>query len=42
MKFKRMNCVGNVAHVAETENLTERDHFGRPRYKWEDNIKMNL
>lgn len=27
IKFKRVNGVGNVAHVAETENLTERDHL---------------
>ena len=26
-KLKRVNDVGNVAHVAETENLTERDHL---------------
>jgi hypothetical protein len=23
-------------------NLRERDHFGRPRHRWEDNIKMDL
>jgi hypothetical protein len=23
-------------------NLRERDHRGRPRYRWEDNIKMDL
>jgi hypothetical protein len=23
-------------------NLMERDHFGRPRCRWEDNIKMVL
>jgi len=23
-------------------NLKERDHFGRPRSRWEDNIKMDL
>jgi len=22
--------------------MKERDHFGDPRRKWEDNIKMNL
>ena len=27
IKFKRMNCVGNVTYVAEIENLTERDHL---------------
>jgi hypothetical protein len=24
------------------ENLTESDHFGRPRLIWEDNIKMDF
>jgi len=23
-------------------NLRVKDHFGRPRRKWEDNIKMDL
>jgi len=23
-------------------NLRERDHLGRPRRRWEDNIKMHL
>ena len=23
-------------------NLRERDHLGRPRHRWEDNIKMVL
>ena len=23
-------------------NLRERDHLGRPRHRWEDNIKMDL
>ena len=23
-------------------NLRERDHLGRPRRRWEDNIKMDL
>ena len=23
-------------------NLRERDHWGRPRRRWEDNIKMDL
>ena len=23
-------------------NLRERDQFGRPRHRWEDNIKMDL
>ena len=23
-------------------NLRERDNFGRPRRRWEDNIKMDL
>jgi hypothetical protein len=28
IKFRRMNGVGHVAHVvAETENLSERDHL---------------
>jgi hypothetical protein len=24
------------------EDLRERDHLGRPRRRWEDNIKMDL
>jgi len=23
-------------------NLRERDHLGRPRHRWEDNIRMDL
>ena len=23
-------------------NLRERDHWGRPRHRWEENIKMDL
>jgi hypothetical protein len=24
------------------ENLKGRDHFGSPRYRWEDNIRMDV
>jgi hypothetical protein len=23
-------------------NLKKKDHLGRPRHRWEDNIEMNL
>jgi len=41
---------GHVARMGRGEvytgvwwrNLKERDHLGRPRRRWEDNIKMDL
>jgi len=41
---------GHVARMGEGEadtgfwwgNLRERDHLGRPRLRWKDNIKMDL
>jgi hypothetical protein len=33
---------GRGVHRVLVGNLRERDHFGRPRRRWEDNIKMDL
>jgi hypothetical protein len=33
-KSRRMRWVGHVAHMEET--------LGKPRHRWEDNIRMNL
>jgi len=50
IKSRRMSWVGHVARMGERRNLyrvlvvkPERKRpFGRPRCRWEDNIKMDL
>jgi len=47
---RRMRWAGHVAHMGKGEvytgfcwgNLRERDLWGRPRLRWEDNIKIDL
>ena len=33
---------GEVCTRFQWGNLRERDHLGRPRHRWEDNIRMDL
>jgi hypothetical protein len=48
LKSKRMRWVGHVAHIAEMTNAYKtvignpegKRTLGRPRRRWEDNIKM--
>jgi hypothetical protein len=50
IKSRRMRCVGHVAHMREGRNVyrvlmgkPERKRpLGRPRYRWEDGLKMDL
>jgi hypothetical protein len=50
IKSRRMNWVGHVAHMGEKRNAhrilvgkPERKRPpGRPRCRWEDNVKMDL
>jgi hypothetical protein len=50
IKSRRMRWAGNVARISETSNecrilvgkLEENRPLGRPRYKWVDNIKIDL
>jgi hypothetical protein len=50
IKSRRMRWVGHVAHMGEgtvayrilVGRLEGRRPLGRPRHKWEDNIKMDL
>jgi hypothetical protein len=50
IKLRRMRWAGFVARMGRGEactgfclvNLREIDHWGRPRSRWEDNIKMDL
>jgi hypothetical protein len=50
IKLRRMRWVGHVAHRGEGRGiyrvLVEKPEgkrpFGRPRHKWENNIKMNI
>jgi len=47
---RRMRWVGNVAHMGERRGVYRvlvgkpdgKKRLGRPRHKWEDNIKMDL
>jgi hypothetical protein len=50
IKFRGFRWVGHIAHIAEMENVYKilvgkpegKKQLGRPMYRWEDNIKMDL
>jgi hypothetical protein len=50
IKFRRLGWAVNVARMGEGRNAfkiltgkpTGKRHLGRPRRRWEDNIRMNL
>jgi hypothetical protein len=50
MESRIMRWAGHVARMGERRveyrvlvgNLRKRDHFERPRRRWEDNIKMDI
>jgi hypothetical protein len=50
IKSRRMRWVGHVAHMGERRGvyrvlvgkLEEKRLLGRPRHRWEDNIRMDL
>ena len=48
IKFRRLRCAGHVARMAEGRSafkiLTDKPTglLGRPRHRWEDNIRMDL
>ena len=50
IKSRRLRCAGHVARKEEdrsafkilTGKPTGKRHLGRPRHRWEDNIKMDL
>jgi len=50
IKLRRMRWVGHVAHMVEDRDVYRvlvgkpegRRPLGRPRHRWEDNIKMDL
>jgi hypothetical protein len=50
IKSRRMRRVGNVVHMWDirtaykilVENPEDKSPHGRPRYRWEDIIKMDL
>jgi hypothetical protein len=50
MKSRRMRCAGHVARMGErrgacrvlVEKPEGRRPLGRPRHRWEDNIKVDL
>jgi hypothetical protein len=50
IKLRRMRWVGHVAHVSERRGIDRilvgkpegKRPLGRPRLRWEDNIKMDL
>jgi hypothetical protein len=50
IKSKRMKWVGHVAHMAEGRGVYRvlvgrpkgKRPLGRPRHRWEDNIKIDL
>jgi len=50
IKSRRMRCVGHVARMGEGRgvyrvlvgNPEEKKPVGRPKLRWEDNIKMDL
>ena len=50
IKYRRLRCAGHVARMEEgksvfkilTGKCTGKRPLGRPRSRWEDNIRMNL
>jgi hypothetical protein len=50
IKSRRMRCVGHVVHIGEDRGVYRvlvgrsegKRPLGRPRRRWEDNIKMDL
>jgi hypothetical protein len=50
IKPRRTRCAGNVARIGEKRNACRilvgkpegKRQLGRPRRRWEDNVKMNL
>ena len=50
VKSRRMRLAGHVAHMGERRGVHRvlvgkpegKRPLGRPRHRWEDNIKMNL
>jgi len=50
IKSRRMRWVGHVAHMGESRGVYRvlvgkpkgKRPLGRPRFRWEDNIKMDL
>ena len=44
IKFRRLGWAGHVARMEEilTGKPTGKRPLGRPRRRWEDNIRMNL
>jgi hypothetical protein len=50
IKSRRSRCIGHVARMGEKRNayrilkgkLEGKRPLGRPRFRWEDNIKLNL
>jgi hypothetical protein len=50
IKSRRMRWVGHVAHMGEGRGIDRvlvgksegKGRMGRPRHRWEDNIKMDL
>jgi hypothetical protein len=50
VKSRQMACAGHVAHMGEDRGVhnvlvgkpEEKRPLGRPRRRWEDNIKMDL
>jgi hypothetical protein len=41
IKSRRMRWSGHLARIGEMKNLKGRE-LGRPRSRWEDNIRMDL
>jgi hypothetical protein len=39
IKLRIMRCAGHVARMKDEKCI---QHFGRPGYRWEDNIRMDL
>ena len=50
IKGRRLRWAGHVARMKEGRSVfkiltgkpTEKKHLGKPRRRWEDNIRMNL
>ena len=46
IKYRRLRWAGHVARMEEGRSafkiLTGKRHLGKPRHRWEDNIRMDL